>query len=113
MIDIDFEEGLYIANDVVKALHYLGARTIFNTHMHDLAMHLDALNTSEPTDSNVASLITGIDHGERSYKVSLAPPCGQSYAKDIAKKYGVTYDQIKASIDQNRHTPKAVPASAE
>lgn len=94
----NFEEGLYIAKDVVKALHYLGARTIFNTHMHDLAMNLDELNGSEPTDSNVASLITGIENGKRSYKVSLAPPCGQSYARDIAKKYGVTYDQLKATI---------------
>ena len=94
----NFEEGLYIAKDVVKAMHYLGARAIFNTHMHELAMNLDELNGSEPTDSNVASLITGIDNGKRSYKVSLAPPCGQSYARDIAKKYGVTYDQLKAAI---------------
>ena len=97
----NFEEGLYIAKDVVKALHYLGARTIFNTHMHELAMNLDALNASEPSDSNVASLITGIENGERSYKVSIAPPCGQSYARDIAKKYGVTYAQIRETIDKN------------
>ena len=94
----NFEEGLYIAKDVVRAMHYLGARAVFNTHMHELAMNLDKLNSSEPTDSNVASLITGIDNGKRSYKVSLAPPCGQSYARDIARKYGVTYDQLKTVI---------------
>jgi Mismatch repair ATPase (MutS family) len=94
----NFEEGLFIAKDVVKAMHYLGARAIFNTHMHDLAMHLDELNHAEPNDSNVASLITGIENGRRSYKVSLAPPCGQSYARDIASRYGVTYDQLKAKI---------------
>ena len=49
-----------------------------------------------------ASLITGIDHGERSYKVSLAPPCGQSYARDIAKKYGVTYAQLKERMKKNK-----------
>lgn len=98
----NFEEGLYIAKDVVKSLHYLGARTIFNTHMHELAMNLDELNASEPSDSCVASLITGIENGQRSYKVFVSPPCGQSYAKDIAKKYGVTYSQIKATIDRNR-----------
>ena len=96
----NFEEGLYIAKDVVKAMHYLGARAIFNTHMHELAMNLDELNNSEPSDSNVASLITGIDHGERSYKVSLSPPCGQSYARDIAKKYGVTYAQLKERMNK-------------
>jgi DNA mismatch repair ATPase MutS len=98
----NFEEGLYIAKDVVKSLHYLGARTIFNTHMHELAMNLDELNSSEPGDSCVASLITGIENGQRSYKVFTAPPCGQSYAKDIARKYGVTYNQIRAAIDKNR-----------
>ena len=92
-----FAEGLYIAKDVVKALRYLGARTIFNTHMHELATDLDTMNALEG-DLNVASLITGIHEGKRSYKVFLAPPEGVSYAHDIAEKYGVTYDQLTASI---------------
>lgn len=92
-----FAEGLYIAKDVVKALRYLGARTIFNTHMHELAMNLETMNSLEG-DMNVASLITGIHEGERSYKVFLSPPEGVSYAKDIAEKYGVTFDQLKKSI---------------
>lgn len=94
-----FVEGLYIAKDVVRALRYLGARTIFNTHMHELAMNLDQMNSGEG-DLNVASLITGIHDGERSYKVFLAPPEGVSYAKDIAEKYGVTFGQLKESIDK-------------
>jgi len=93
-----FAEGLYIAKDVVRALRYLGARTIFNTHMHELAMHPEEMNSLEG-DMNVASLITGIHDGERSYKVFLAPPEGVSYAKDIAEKYGVTFSQLKNSID--------------
>ena len=94
-----FAEGLYIAMDVVKALRYLGARTVFNTHMHELAMHPEEMNALEG-DMNVASLITGIHDGERSYKVFLAPPEGVSYAKDIAEKYGVTFTQLKSSIDK-------------
>ncbi len=92
-----FAEGLYIAKDVVKALRFLGARTIFNTHMHELAMDLDTMNSLEG-DINVASLITGIHDGQRSYKVFLAPPEGVSYARDIAEKYGVTFDQLRSSI---------------
>lgn len=95
-----FAEGLYIAKDVVKALRYLGARTIFNTHMHELAMDLDIMN-SFPGDMKVASLITGIHEGQRSYKVFLAPPEGVSYAKDIAEKYGVTFDQLVQKIDRH------------
>ncbi len=96
-----FAEGLYIAKDVVKALRYLGARTIFNTHMHELATDTETMN-SVPGDIDVASLITGIHEGKRSYKVFLAPPEGVSYAHDIAEKYGVTYDQLKTSISKSR-----------
>lgn len=95
-----FEEGLFIAKDVVKALRYLGARTVFNTHMHELAMNLDEVNTIIKGDSRVASLITGIHEGKRSYKIFIAPPEGVSYAQDIAKKYGVTFSQL---IDRIEH----------
>ena len=94
-----YAEGLYIAKDVVKALRYLGARTIFNTHMHDLAMNLDEVNTVIKGDIKVASLITGIHEGKRSYKIYIAPPEGVSYAQDIARKYGVTFDQLMSRID--------------
>ena len=92
-----FTEGLYIARDVVQALRFLGARTIFNTHMHELAMHPEIMNSNEG-DIKVASLVTGMYEGKRSYKVFIAPPDGVSYARDIAEKYGVTLSQLKNSI---------------
>lgn len=91
-------EGLFIAKDVVKSMRYLGARAVFNTHMHDLARSLDELNSAEGS-SRVESLVTGIHDGERSFKVLILPPQGVSYAKDIAVKYGVTYEKIKETID--------------
>ena len=102
-----FAEGLYIAKDVVRALRYLGARTIFNTHMHELAMQLEVMNSYEG-DTNVASLITGIHEGTRSYKVFLAPPEGVSYARDIAEKYGVTFDQLKVSVEKTNSVQTTV-----
>ena len=93
-----FAEGLYIAKDVVKALRYLGARTIYNTHMHELAMSAEEVNRQIKGDLKVASLITGIHEGKRSYKIFLAPPEGVSYAQDIARKYGVTFDQLTEKI---------------
>ena len=94
-------EGLFIAKDVVKAMRYLGARAVFNTHMHELAKSLDELNAVEGI-SRVESLVTGVQRGERSFKVSVAPPQGVSYAADIAKKYGVTFEIIKAGIDDRK-----------
>lgn len=92
-------EGLFIAKDVVMAMRYLGACAIFNTHMHELARDLDELNRSKG-DSMAASMITGVSDGKRSFKVSIAPPQGVSYARDIAEKYGVTFDIIKDRIDE-------------
>ena len=92
-----FTEGLYIAKDVVRAMRRLGARTIFNTHMHELATDLDSINHLDG-GMMVSSLITGIHEGRRSFKVYIAPPEGISYAKDIAEKYGVTYEQLERSI---------------
>ena len=39
-------------------------------------------------------LILRTENGRRSFKVALAQPEGSSYAKDIAEKYGVTYDML-------------------
>ena len=97
------EEGLFIARDVVKAMRYLGCSAVFNTHMHDLARGLDEMNANEG-DSRVESLVTGVHDGHRSFKVAITPPQGTSYAKDIALRYGVTFDTIKQSIDSRKPT---------
>lgn len=89
-----FEEGFYIARDVVRILLKVGVRTIFNTHMHKLAMEIEELNR-ESKESKAASLITETADGKRSYRIRVAPPEGLSYARDIAEKYGVTYEMLK------------------
>lgn len=95
-------EGLYIAKDVVKSMRYLGVRSVFNTHMHELARSLDEVNNTVVGDSVVESMVTGVDNGQRSFKIHIAPPQGVSYAKDIALKYGVTFDLIKRDIDNRK-----------
>ena len=87
-----FEEGYYIAKDAVKAIIKRGVRTIYNTHMHKLAYDIEEINAD--FDYKAASLVVKSDGGNRSYKVEVAPPQGMSYAMDIAKKYGVTYDML-------------------
>lgn len=88
-----FEEGYYIARDSVKALLAKKVRTIYNTHMHKLGEDTDELDR-ESSGAGAASLIMRTDEGRRSFKVALAKPEGSSYAKDIAEKYGVTYDML-------------------
>ena len=92
-------EGMYIATDVLKAMRYLGVRCIFNTHMHELAANVDKMNKAVKGSSKIESMVTGVEKGQRSFKVSVNPPQGLSYAKDIAQQYGVTFEKIKSTID--------------
>ena len=88
-----FEEGYYITRDSVKALLTKGVRTIYNTHMHKLGDDAEEL-TLENDGAGAASLVMQTEEGKRSFKVALARPEDSSYAKDIAEKYGVTYDML-------------------
>jgi hypothetical protein len=92
-----FEEGYYIACDSIKALLTKGARTIYNTHMHKLG--LDAEEFSKDFKKKASSLIVKSDGGKRSFKLAIAPPEGSSYAADIAKKYGVTYEMLTGKTE--------------
>lgn len=118
-----FEEGYYIARDAVRAMLHKGCRVIYNTHMHKLAREIDEINREYAEDTppaaaassagaealphraassadadvspyRAASLVVESEEGVRSYRVKLAPPEGLSHASDIAKKYGVTYEDL-------------------
>ncbi len=88
-----FEEGYYIARDCSRAILGKGIRTIYNTHMHKLAMEIDEIN-KDGVRARAASLVVKVGEGKRLYEVEVAPPGGLSYAKDIAEKYGVTYEML-------------------
>ena len=89
-----FEEGYFIAADAVRAILQRGARTIYNTHMHKLAQDLDTeINTGE-AKGRAVSLVAETKDGKHSFRVKVAPPEGRSFARDIAEKYGVTYESL-------------------
>lgn len=92
-----FEEGYYIAKDSVKALLKKSVRTIYNTHMHKLGTDIGEFNLENP-DAKAASLIVQSEGGDRSFRIKLAPPEGMSHARDIAEKYGVTYEMLTRGI---------------
>ncbi len=92
-----FEEGYYIAKDSVKALLKKSVRAIYNTHMHKLGEAVNELN-QENTDAQASSIVVRSEDGKRSFKVEIAPPEGMSYARDIAEKYGVTYEMLTNGI---------------
>ncbi|UVI33435.1 MutS-related protein [Paenibacillus spongiae] len=90
-------EAAAIAGEVLLALRVAGCRVIFATHLHELADSVDKLN-AVPVEggSRIDTLTAEMDasSGQRSYVIRRARPQGNSYALDIARKYGVTYEQL-------------------
>ena len=104
-----FAESLYLAQDIVRMLRRVGARAIYSTHLHELANRVDELNASVPGDSKIISVVTSpIDTAQQTsgaeilptYKVETRPPLGQSYAREIAARYGINYQQLEKVLSE-------------
>ena len=78
----------------------VGCRGIFSTHLHELAAEIDNINARTAADggSTIDSLVAGIEEGKRSFKIYRTKPDGKSYARDIADKYGLSYENIVNNI---------------
>ncbi|MDR0286097.1 MAG: hypothetical protein LBI03_00045 [Clostridiales bacterium] len=110
------QECLFISEEIMKYLRTIGARAIYATHLHELAENLDELNSYTPENSvnkpsKFVSLVAGVNESEemelltpegivkiggskRTYKILPMPPKGISFAMDIAKTYGISYEQL-------------------
>ena len=95
-----FEEGYFIAADAVRAILERGSRTIYNTHMHKLAQDLDTVINRDGAQGKAVSLVAETRGKEHSFRMVIAPPEGQSFARDIAEKYGVTYESLTAAAPE-------------
>ena len=89
-------EASYIAAEVLAGLSQIGCRCLFSTHLHELASEIDAINarTAPTGGSKIDTLVAGIEEGKRSFKIIRMKPDGKSYARDIADKYGLSYENI-------------------
>ncbi len=96
-------EASYIAAEVLAGLSRAGCRALFSTHLHELAAMIDDVNekTAPFGGKRIDTLVAGIDEGRRSFKIYRAKPDGRSYARDIADKYGLSYDKIVEKIEKN------------
>ena len=98
-------EASYIAAEVLAGLSRVGCRCIFSTHLHELAAEIDNINERTKKEGGVPidTLVAGIEkEGRRSFKILRAKPDGKSYARDIADKYGLTYDNIIKTISNKK-----------
>jgi DNA mismatch repair ATPase MutS len=102
-----FSESLYLAQDIVRILRRIGARAIYSTHLHELATSVAQLNDSVPGDSRVVSVVSSpidaspqgnVADGVHRYKLERRPPLGQSYAREVAARYGISYQQLESVL---------------
>lgn len=98
-------EASYIAAEILLGFSKVGCRTIFSTHLHTLAARVDELNTDASSfdGAKIDTLVAKIaDDGARSFKILRTKPDGKSYAKDIADKYGLSFEKISDTIERNK-----------
>ncbi len=110
-------ESLYLAQDIVRVMKMLGSRAVYATHLHGLAASAAELNRDTPGDSRVLSMVALIEAdpgtgepeangGEESlrikptFKIVPGPPEGRSYAIDLACRYGISREQLIATLEQ-------------
>ncbi len=89
-------EATYIASEILSGFAALRCRGIFSTHLHDLAAGISDINARslESGGIKIDTLVAGIEEGRRSFKIYRAKPDGKSYAKDIADKYGLSFEGL-------------------
>ena len=95
-------EASYIAAEVLAGFSRVGCRCLFSTHLHELAAEIEAINarTRDVGGSHIDTLVAGIEEGKRSFKIVRQKPDGKSYARDIADKYGLSYENIVRTVSR-------------
>lgn len=100
-----FGEALYLAQDVLAALRFIGARTVFATHLVELIAkfpEIEAASTAAGGDCDLFSLVAGIalqadGTPTPTYRITQGSPLGRSFAQEIAQRHGISLGQIMAA----------------
>jgi hypothetical protein len=89
-----------IARDLLQGLSLLNARTIFVTHLHELVE--DALTAQHGVVSMVAVAAPQSNNGHDqlvpTYKIQRGLPQVVGYATELARRYGLSGDQLEKSL---------------
>ncbi len=69
------------------------------THLHELALAIPELNARGPQDRTIISLVaqtvTMDEHVRGTFRIVAGTPDGQSYAAEVARQHGLTFEQLE------------------
>jgi hypothetical protein len=99
-------EALYLAQDILCGLRAIGLRAIYATHLTELAEQIDDIEKAINGDSKLFCLVAGIqltDDGKArpTFQIKRGLPLGRSYAQEIARRYGISLEQILETHHNN------------
>ena len=97
-------EASYIASEILTAFAVMRCRGIFSTHLHELASSVPEINARSVENGGVRidTLVAGIEEGKRSFKIHRMRPDGKSYARDIADKYGLSFENLMGGVKEQK-----------
>lgn len=87
-------EGGYIAAEVLAAISQIGCGGLYVTHIHELSQRVEELSVGPGKLDNLVAQMQNVGDGTRSYRILRTTPDGLSYARDIARKYGLSREEI-------------------
>lgn len=94
-------ESIYLLKEVLKAFAIFGTRVVVATHFHEIAEDIEDIRGKTIAVSYIATVKKeDKDFHKRLYKVVKSKPEGKSYAIELAKKYGLDFDELKNIIDK-------------
>ncbi len=95
-------ESIYLLKEVLKAFAMLGTRVIVATHFHEIAEDIEDIRGKTRAVSYIATVKKeNEDFHKRLYRVVKSKPEGKSYAIELAKKYGLDFEELKNIISKN------------
>lgn len=90
-------ETLIISREITCTIKLLGARGIWVTHLHQLALDIERLN-GMISGSDLKSLVAKVKQLEEftapTYHIVESEPEGTSYAYDVVRRFGLQLEQI-------------------
>jgi hypothetical protein len=97
-------EGQFVAQEFLSGLRFIGVRAIYSTHLVELAERISEIESAVDGKSTAFSLVAGLQLVEEpgsgevraapTYHIAPGLPQGRGYAQEIARRYGISLDQI-------------------